>query len=127
MKHLKIYENSKYFYEIFSIEFAMACNSVDNLSDSELFSIKSILGDGDYRLEEADSINDKKFVDRKFRSKLLIYLADLGPPSFVIIKLIDEWFVVRVYTDKGGRGIYTHYKCDQIEGLLECIKKSQSL
>ncbi len=131
MKYLKLFENVKYFSEIQSLGFSMACDSgSENFTDSELYSIKSLLGDADYRLEEANY-----FEGKNFKSKLLVYWIDtLGPPAYIIAKLRDEWFVVQSYSEKwintaftlARSNTYKYYKCDQLEGLLACIKKSQS-
>ena len=118
MKYLKLFENSKYFSEVRSQIFDTS--NVENFTDSELFSIKSLLGNGDYRFQDVDR------PSKKFRSKLIIYLSRLGPPKYVIVKLTDEWFYVQVYSSFPP-SVYTYYKCDQFEGLIKCLEKSQSI
>lgn len=35
----------------------------------------------------------------------------------------DEWFYVRVIIQRGINTIHLYFKCDQFDGLVECIKK----
>jgi|688.fasta_scaffold51706_2 hypothetical protein len=40
--------------------------------------------------------------------------------NFSICKIDDDWYL---YSERRNyRGVYTHYKCDQWEGLLELLK-----
>ncbi len=38
-----------------------------------------------------------------------------------IYKLEDDWFILGILS---GYGIPTLYKCDQIDGLIECLKQT---
>lgn len=35
----------------------------------------------------------------------------------------DEWFYVRVIIQRGINTIHLYFKCDQFDGLVECIKR----
>ncbi len=40
-----------------------------------------------------------------------------------IILLPDEWYIIQASNDdRGDRRNYQNFKCDQLEGVIECIK-----
>ena len=42
---------------------------------------------------------------------------------YVVYKLDDEWFYVIVSDYRFDKfGIHRYYKCDQIDGLIDCLK-----
>lgn len=136
MKYLKLFESEE-FSEVSEWDFYMdltntslISNQVDNLNNNDLFQIKSLLGDGDYRLDILGEPSKSK------KSKLEVYIEPNTNPNYKwlygtkyeIVKLIDEWYMMRIATMSRRMEISSqrYYKCDQLEGLLDCIKKSQS-
>ena len=56
----------------------------------------------------------------QYEYRLSISYGDRTFPEVSIWQLPDEWFMVKV---KNGFTItHTYFKCDQIEGLIDCLK-----
>jgi hypothetical protein len=48
--------------------------------------------------------------------------------TIFILKMPDEWYYVEYFTDTHDlRSGKRHYKCDQFDGLLDCLKKELGL
>ena len=61
---------------------------------------------------------------RTSRTKL-IFKKGAGRIDIDILTDDDEWFYVRIITkyDKYGSSVQEYFKCDQFDGLSECIKR----
>lgn len=120
MKYLKKFnESSEYYEEIFTddpiisndkdVEIEFTKNEVDDiisLYDNRIFSI-NLRG-----WKEGTVIFDGSAVQEiQINNKFYTY---------IIYKYDDEWYTLSL---RFVNNDWTHYKCDQFEGLLECLKE----
>lgn len=94
----------------------------------------------DFNQEEIGKINNigYKFSLSKYYSKYDRYKEVLKTSEshkeklidITIVKTQDEWFYVDCYIkDKNNKyaPIIKYYRCDQMDGLLECLKKIKNI
>jgi hypothetical protein len=48
-----------------------------------------------------------------------------GGSKIRVYEVPDEWFILEIDDRYNTSGYFHHYKCDQFEGLLECLKDNQ--
>lgn len=74
--------------------------------------------DGDYNIKKIEIYTNCQ--------RLVLYKKDIITPKILITKIQDEYFMVDNFYNKqyGGRKVIAHdyYKCDQIDGLINCLK-----
>lgn len=58
-----------------------------------------------------------KLMEKEVMVLGLIFLSSFGDSIEYIIKLKDEYFIVKL-----GRGYGNRYLCDQLDGLIKCIQ-----
>ncbi len=148
MKHLKLFENFKNFFEeIDHVQYNKYLfgekwndendETIDVYADDYEFYLD--LTDlskywVDFNQEEIGKINNigYKFSLSKYYSKYDRYKEVLKTSEshkeklidITIVKTQDEWFYVDCYIkDKNNK----YYRCDQMDGLLECLKKIKNI
>lgn len=112
MQYLKLFEMNSLQYEEIDQEVyvdIISNNTLEEFRDSETVKIKDVF-------------------DR--RSSYRLYHVDQGLFTFryrqndiVILKMTDDWFIVRFCPLGDSDYDYEYYKCDEIEGVLNCLKK----
>lgn len=126
MKYLKLFENNNGFVELTEMEFRniiipngiiYSNEEAEDISLPELQEIKNIAGD--YDVDLTKSIKATKMCKVYVRKK-----GSLSGTGIIysITKLKDEWFFLEVFV-VGNLSDRKYYKCDQISGLIDCIKK----
>ncbi len=93
---------------------------MDNINDREFNAIKNLFN---YKSVE---VVDKWWMENNFRIKVVINPVRRGNITYepywyiAIDKYEDEWY--HVYYD-GGRDIFVkYYRCDQFDGLMNCLR-----
>ena len=111
MKYLKIFEDySDFFYEEIPFDY-FDSDDIKHVDISE-YDIKSV----------SKLCNSLSFLAVLVRSHpiessaIRIYPLNNVHPVARVSKIEDDYFLVTFYQSR------THYKCDQIEGLLECLE-----
>lgn len=63
------------------------------------------------------------------RESISIYERNVITPIFIVIKIEDEYFiVVKIITsDDRYESHNKYYKCDQIDGFIECLKQNRNV
>jgi hypothetical protein len=131
MNHLTLYENFKDFEEINYDEFfkekihLATDDEVDEFSRSDLFEITKILSGYVYITRDISQLSrtKKSLLDihkRKGKDKA-DHPTYEDSPSFKVIKLSDDWFLLIDLRNKMYR-TQRYYKCDQIYGVVNCLK-----
>ena len=80
-----------------------------DFTQSEISTLHDLMPKSSYK------INPYTNGDRRIPKASIEYKDELN--RIIIIKMIDEWYYVNY---RGAKN--SHYKCDQFEGLLKCIK-----
>lgn len=141
MNHLKLYENFKDFEEVNYDDFfkernrVLTDDEVDEFSKSELFEITKILSGYVYMTRNISQSSRSKSVlldihKRKGKDKFGQPTYE-NSPSFKVMKFSDDWFLLIDNTNllKRSRGYRSqrYYKCDQIYGVVNCLKSITSV
>lgn len=110
MKYIKYFESeSSYYKELSEQEFDNTINDTtitDRFYKDEIYSIEKAI-------ESSIATNYPH----------AIYIVK-GLNYYYIYKLPDEWYCISSSSPSKGRlDTHKYYKCDQIEGLLKCIKE----
>ena len=118
MKYLKLFEmNNKSFIRIDLRTYtdSITAESVDDISTSDRRSIREIFG-----LEFYFQTNYQiRWELPSIECVILIY-KDGKHLICAITKLKDEWFLVKYFPEASDED-YRFYKCDQIDGLVDCL------
>jgi hypothetical protein len=130
MKYIKLFESfdiipeRDFYLNFISNGFEKTSNGmlnndeVENLTNSDLLKIKSLLGDKyKYTLASISEASNMK------NSRLDVYEDTYtAGETFFIVKLRDDWFMVYFKKEISYKNTHTsYYKCDQIDGLLNCL------
>ncbi len=118
MKYIKLFIenlNNEYYQEI-SEDIYYECNNiVFNTDDAnriiDLFRMHKIYV---YNYQSWDLI---KNTNDNLNDTVVIRI-DIYHTVVKILSLVDEWFIVSIY----NRGKTHVYKCDQMDGLIKCLK-----
>ena len=112
MKHLKkFYESIEDLYnEISKSEFETHLN--DETIDGYHF-----LKFTDSEIEQIQNEIELDITKSSYNSILLMDILGKKYVKYNVFKCSDEWFVVQIF----GKQIHW-YKCDQIDGLIKCLK-----
>jgi hypothetical protein len=118
MKYLKLFEGdgNEYYTEITFIEWKeLVSDPVDNRLDIVNDFHKLLVTKKGFHVE-MNLGHDRRDIWG------IIHKGHNGTTkwNFSICKIDDDWYL---YSERRNyRGVYTHYKCDQWEGLLELLK-----
>lgn len=119
MKYIKAYESYDLggYSEIHALEYESALDDIEafDFNEYEINTIKNTINKQtkDYIIENNDKYINICFQEYTFN-------------DVEVTKLDDEYFYIEVYvrykSNKTVTPYFTHYKCDQLNGLLQCIK-----
>ena len=111
MKYLKLIENNNSYVEITHYQYYNV--HLLSLNDQDILKIKSLLS----ILNDDYTINIDYDCFRVKTSEIVIFIR----------KLEDDYFLLRASNDFTGKSNDFYYKCDQILGLKEVLKKYRKL
>ena len=122
MKHTNLLNSHTYYKRITSDQFNDDTKRLynsngsvinrDNITDDEIQSIKKLLPNCKYEL-----------ISHHIIDKSVLVITNDGI-YINLVKSIDEWYYIYIKTDvinKYFRNKTWRFKCDQLDGLLECI------
>jgi hypothetical protein len=118
MKRIKLFESfdkSEYFQNLNSDEMDWDTIYFDFLTEKDLNVIWDLASQKDcqFEIQEQPRTNKPNY-------RVEIHLDDI---HVSIRALRDEWFLVEVINSMEFPRHTVFYKCDQLEGLLECLKE----
>ena len=126
MKYIKIYEEFEdSYFEIDEEEYKFRLNGMEkgrNILDYNIVSLLNSIGKAreswlDFTSKEKRILRKKFDVINKYKkdSKSISIRVEDGVAD--LSKLPDEWYYVHLCVNKSD----TYYKCDQWEGLMDCL------
>jgi len=123
MKYLKIYEEYNEFYtEINESEYSRLATDVVDFDEKYPNRITNSVG-SNFRVK----LLSPHVKDRETSLKSFYMMSNRISTAIIVYQLNDEYFRVKlakIETDKTEtRQPYRFFKCDQIDGLIECLKK----
>lgn len=119
---IKLFEEyNKYFDEIQKVNFIESTEGYNlPFTQQEIDSVKKGVGDTSYTSPMSISSPDEENVLTIFNSGRKYRKLEA-----CIVKKLDEWFYVEHLSYRSEPEIFNaahYYKCDQLEGLLKCLK-----
>lgn len=120
MSHIssfKLFESSSKTYTELShdVWISFANNRINLQGSKYVEIIKKFISDNSY-------IGEVELSQKDFRIIIRSNLFQLGRKTYSDIGIDvcpDEWFYLHI---NNYGGIYKHYKCDQLEGLFDCLR-----
>lgn len=114
MKHLKsIFEENKLFWEVTEDEYEDNLRYSNKLTQGEINNLDKVLTQEELSYEIRENDNRKFYINYN-SVNISIHISDSLLDDISLYKLEDDWFYVM--------DAAFYYKCDQWDGLLECIK-----
>lgn len=108
MRYIKEYNQHSYWSKITSHQFYN--DAIDNaigFDSDEVRDLRKIVPGFTLKMDSSYCYNST------------IYIRQNDLTVYVINKTVDEWFYLL------DREFYRYYKCDQMDGLMECLKELQ--
>lgn len=112
MKYLKFFENYKR-CPIGPTNDKFKFERQDEFTNNELITIQELIKHYDGKFKYDNSLSEIIITISK---KYVIH-------ELIIYKFIDEWFLIMDTNAKGFSPNPCYYECDQIEGVINCLKK----